>query len=603
MQLASIMHQPFGAFAHPIGSDQIRLLLRAAASDLAGVEVLYGDRYQPFDRMMFESLALDASSDIHDYWTVLLSVPTRRLRYAFHLYGTDGVEVWLHEGGVTPGPPGRTFFFQYAYDHPADRFNLPGWLPGRTAYQIFPDRFAKGSQRNDPTELLPWGVRPTRTAFFGGDLAGIASRLDYLNDLGIGIIYLTPIFKSPSNHKYDTADYLQVDPAFGTNDDLRQFVQAAHERDFRVILDGVFNHAGSQWFAFRDVVERGSDSTFWDWFCRIDSVPINMRKVNYETFGCAVASMPKLNTANRECAEYLMGVGEYWLRHAQIDGWRLDTANEVNHGFWRTFRQRMKRAQPDMWLLGEVWHDATPWLLGEQFDSVTDYPWRDAVIGFLKGQDRPSRFAARLAELRFRYPLPVQVGLLRLLGSHDTPRIRTLLGGSIARAMQAAVLLLTAPGVPLIYYGDEVGMQGGQDPDCRRCMIWDGKPETGLQVLYRQLIHFRRRHSWLAWGGWRDVIIDDERGLYAYRRSSEGHMAAIYGPGNVQQQLWVVLNQGKTARTVELPLATPPAALVELISGQRFPVTRGRVSVRLPPRGQAVLVPESLLAGNGNSGE
>lgn len=626
---AAICHRLQPPYAQPLGTDHIYLLLTAAAGDLAEVRCYFADRYDPGPEAWLP-LERVASDGVTDFWAVALPAFTRRVRYCFYLRDATGSQAWLTERGWADRRP-RAGFFQYPYNHPADLPNLPRWVLGTTFYQIFPDRFANGNPDNDPPGTLPWGERPTGTSFFGGDLAGIRQRLDYLADLGAGCIYTTPLFASPSNHKYDTADYYRVDPHFGTNDELRELVAAAHARGIRVMLDAVFNHSGAGWFAFRDVCERGAASPYRDWFFRIDGFPVDEAAVNYETFATGIASMPKLNTAHPECAAYLLQVAEFWTRFAGVDGWRLDVANEVDHGFWRAFRQRVRAVNPEAFILGEVWHDAIRWLYGDQFDSVMHYPWREAVLAYLRGEVAPSAFAGWTARLRHQYLLMVAPGLLHLLGSHDTPRIRTELGGSADRAIQAAVLLLTASGVPMVYYGDEVGMEGGPDPDCRRCMVWDPDP-TGRRIrhVYRTLMHLRRRLPWLSWGGFADLVVDDASEVYAYRRHAGGPLARVYGgaegagaagaaaggpagaegagaagteargPGGTADagaaQVLVALNTGRGPAQVALPVGPRVGALVEVLSGTGVPVEGGTVRITLPPNGAAVLVPAGEVA-------
>ena len=526
----------------------------------------------------------EANDGVSDYWTCVLPLPTARLRYFFELVGADGARAFLSEQGFADARPRFEYqvgYFFYPYDLPADRFAVPAWVAGTTFYLIFPDRFANGDRSRDPEWVRPWGEPPTNKSFFGGDLAGIRERLGWLTDLGVGGIYLTPVFAAPSNHKYDPADYERVDPGFGTNDEFRDLVKTAHARGIRVVLDAVFNHSGDQWFAFRDVLENGERSPYRDWFFRIDSFPVDTDAVNYETFANRARSHPKLNTANAGLREYLVGIGEKWIREADIDGWRLDVANEIDHRFWRAFRDRVKAAKADAFIVGEAWHDAIRWLDGAQFDSVMHYPWRDAVIRFLNGDITATRFAQRTTAMRHMYDAAATPGLMHLLGSHDTARIRSELGGSADRARQAAVLLLTATGAPLVYYGDEVGMEGGDDPDSRRCMEWDrAKQELHVLHAYRTLIHVRRARPWLAWGAFDDVLVDDERKVYAYRRSSTGPLAPEGTPRDV---LYVGLNTGEFPSEVCFGDDRP---LVDVFTGK--PSTS---RVTIDPAGAVVLVP------------
>jgi glycosidase len=302
---------------------------------------------------------------------------------------------------------------------------------------------------------------------------------------------------------------------------------------------------------------------------------VDVAGVNYETFANRNASHPKLNTANPELRDYLTGIGERWVREADVDGWRLDVANEVDHRFWRAFRDRVKAAKPDALIVGEVWHDAIRWLDGAQFDSVMHYPWRDAVLAYLRDEINPSFFAARTTALRHLYEPSVEPGLMHLLGSHDTSRIRTELRGRVDRARQAAVLLLTSSGAPLVYYGDEIGMEGGEDPDNRRCMEWDeSRWDRDILHTYRTLIRARAERPWLAWGEHVDLVVDDTRRIYAYRRAARGTLEGVYGKGD--GEMVVVLNTGTHPTDVSLPLR---GAWRDLLGGSRY-TSDGQLLIR-----------------------
>jgi glycosidase len=425
----------------------------------------------------------------------------------------------------------------------------------------------------------------------GGDLAGIRQRLPYLRDLGINALYTTPLFVSPSNHKYDTTDYYRIDPAFGSNAEFARLVQEARRMGIRFILDGVFNHSGREWFAFQDVVKHGRKSAYRDWFYDLHSLPPDPSRINYETFSNGISTMPKLDTSHPRCAAYFLDVAEYWIKTADIDGWRLDVANEVDHRFWRAFRQRVKSLKPDAFLLGELMHEATDWLQGDQFDSSMNYPWRDATLAFLQCRMDAREYDQELTRLRFAQTAEANRGLLNLLGSHDTPRIRTEVG-SAERAGLAAVLLLTASGVPLIYYGDEIGMEGGPDPDCRRCYPWD-KPKqqrADLLALYRRLIQIRRACPWLNDGAWQTLLADPLHSVYVYRRLS----APPESPRRPDREdrLTIVLNNTGRTQEISLPLEGETTNLLcDCMNAGRV-IAPDRLA--LPPLGLSILASESL---------
>ncbi len=592
MQLTALFHTCRTPYAYPVGPAHLRVVLKAARGDLAAATCVHGDRYVwPADLDMPARMERLGDDGVHEYWGVTIPAHTRRVRYLIHVEGKDGEYAWLTEFGPVARRP-KSGFFQYAYIHHSDAFEQPEWLRRAVFYQIFPDRFCNGDPTNDPPGVAPWGTMPTRENMMGGDLAGIRQRLDYLQELGIGCIYTTPIFQSPSNHKYDTTDYYTIDPQFGTNEEFKALVREAHERGIRFLLDAVFNHSGKEWFAFRDVIEKGQDSPYVDWFYDLYSFPVNPEACNYETFAIGVNTMPKLNTGNPECREYLLNVAEHWIREADIDGWRLDVANEVDHRFWRAFRDRVKSTKPQVFILGEIWHDATDWLQGDQYDSVMNYPWRDATLAFLKGEIDAVEYDRILTRLRFTHPAEIARGLINLLGTHDTARVRTELG-SREKAAQAAVLLLTSEGVPMIYYGDEVGLEGENDPDCRRCYPWDDPEQRDEELLslYKRLIAIRNAFPWLNDGAWETFCADSLTGVLGYRRLPTP-LAAPERPAD-EEGVYVVINNSD--RDVTLTVTTD-VDLVDLLEGEML---TGRVQgtrLELPARGIAFLAPVGLAA-------
>ncbi|MBZ4665960.1 glycoside hydrolase family 13 protein [Mahella sp.] len=574
MNLACVCHRAAMPMAWPIGENELRVVLKACKDDLSGVNVYYGDRYAPLgkdDRLRMDK---EASDGLFDYFTARIHTETRRVRYIFRLR-SDKEIVWYTEEGFKNSRP-RSGYFQYPYICLADIIKEPSWIRGRTMYQIFPDRFHNGNTGNDPKGCLKWGVPPKADSFFGGDLKGITDKLDYLSHLGIGIIYMTPIFRSPSNHKYDTIDYYDIDPAFGSKKDLKMLVCEAHARDIKVILDGVFNHCGKDFFAFRDVVDKGEKSKYKDWF-NIYKFPVYVgENPNYETFANGIWTMPKLMTQNPEVREYLLDVGEYWIREADIDGWRLDVANEIDHAFWREFRKRIKAVKSDAFIIGEVWHDSLEWLRGDQFDSVMNYPWREAVLDFFaRGNIDAEGFDNRLTRLRMSYHTDIWPGLLNLLGSHDTPRIKTLCGDARKSAL-AAVFMLTYHGLPMVYYGDEIGIKGKGDPDCRRTFPWDERVwDNELRGLYEKLIKLRRTCP----------------------EMSDGNIKTKYAKGNVyaytNSDIFIVINN--SGERMSVPLVGVEVGLsTDIISGRKYMFEEKR-SIETEPYSAAVIVQDKHL--------
>jgi glycosidase len=418
-------------------------------------------------------------------------------------------------------------------------YDLPDWVKNAVFYEIFPDRFANGDRRNDPPGVEPWGGAPSRTNFFGGDIQGIIDHLPYLQDLGVTALYLTPVFKANTNHKYDICDYMSIDPAFGNNELLCKLVSTAHDLGLRVILDIVFNHCGEGFWAFEDVKRHGASSKYKSWFF-VDHYPISQDPLNYQTYG-GTWYLPKLNTTNPEVQQYLLNVASYWIETSNIDGWRLDVPYKVPMEFWRMFRKRIKQIKSDIYIVGEVWRDPRPWLQGDTCDGVMNYPLRNYILDYFVFDTMDAEdFNYEINLLREVHGLAGSVQL-NLLGSHDTSRILTLCQGDIARAILSIVFLFTYVGAPMIYYGDEIGMTGDNDPDCRRCMLWDEtKWENRLSDIYRILIRARHEHSALRRGDFLPLFIFN--GVYAYlRRFDDDEVIVILNPRDERYHIRIPL--------------------------------------------------------------
>ncbi len=448
----------------------------------------------------------------------------------------------------------------------------PKWVRDAVFYQIFPDRFFNGDPSNDPPGTAAWDCAPSRENFLGGDLAGIRAKLGYLEQLGVGALYLTPFFKARTNHRYDTSDYLQIDPAAGTLDGWRALVRDAHRRGIRLILDAVFNHCGDGFWAFQDVIAHGAASPYADWFC-IGSFPITVNPPSYQTCGGA-AFLPKLNHANPAVREYLLGVARYWLEQA-ADGWRLDVPWKVPLDFWRDFRCEVLNVNPDAYIVAEVWRGTEPWLRGDTVHGVMNYRLRAAILDYcaLDHMDAED-FDYELAQLRAEHGASAPYHLT-LLGSHDTPRILTVCGGDAERARLAAIFQFTYLGAPMIYYGDEIGMAGENDPLCRAGMIWDESAwNARLHDTYQRLIALRRTHPALTQGGFETLLTFN--GVYAFQR------------WRGDDRVVVVLNPREAYQNVRVPLGSAARCAVEwedVLTGERFAVHQGTLVFDQVPSG------------------
>lgn len=460
-------------------------------------------------------------------------------------------------------------------------FYTPTWVHNAVFYHIFPERFANGNPDNDPPGTVPWGSTPTLDNFMGGDLQGVLDRLGYLTDLGVNAIYFNPIFQARSNHKFDHGDYFKVDPHFGTNELMRRLVKEAHELGIRIILDISHNHSGREFFAFQDVVAHNEHSQYRDWYHFREFPVSEPEKPNYKSWW-GIGTLPEFNTDHPDVRRYFKDVTRYWMEEIGIDGWRLDVANEVPHDYWAEWRQFVKSINPEAYLVGEIWGDGTPWLQGDNFDAVMNYVWRDLVHQFLIDRKiGPSHFHEGITALLGRHPECVNLAMFNMLGSHDTPRVLTEASGMIERVRLAFVHQMTYIGAPVIYYGDEIGLEGGKDPDCRRAFPWDPyRWNRDLRDLIKRLISMRKIVPAFRSTEYHAVVTDDQEGVYVYRRGrgSESH--------------FVVLNNSDIERPCAFSITDGWPAdgiAVDLLTHRLHPVRQGKL-ITVVPRNDALIL-------------
>lgn len=564
-------------WAYAYDKHTIHLRVRTKRDDVTDILAVTGDKYD-WDRTYAEYPMKKTASDAYfDYWEASVKPKYGRLSYGFRMSaGSDSV--WMTESGIhdeQPAPPGG--YYDFPYIHEVDMYAAPEWAKSAIFYQIIPERFANGDPSNDPDPTEPWGGQPTNDNSFGGDLQGIIDHLDYIENLGVNAIYLTPVFHSPSNHKYDTLDYKKVDPQFGSNETLKQLVDACHARGIRVMLDAVFNHCSEHFPFFQDVVRHGEKSEYADWF-HVREYPLAIRDgiPSYDTFGF-FPHMPKFNTANPRVKQYLLDVAEYWIKEIQIDGWRLDVASEIDHHFWRDFRKIVKAANPDAYIVGEVWNDSMKWLLGDQFDSVMNYPFSSKVLEFFSQSAMDGyTFANSMGFLLMRYPQQTNEVIFNLLCSHDTPRVLTCVGEDKRRVKLCVVFLLTYMGTPCIYYGDEIGLIGGPDPDCRKCMEWDpDKQDNELYDFYRLLIALRKDY---------DVL---RSGSFRFLKADPGDPRIIYERLNNHMHFTVWMNNTEKETVLSHPIETDDWK--DALSGETVIPEDGMMNIKLDPLGYRIL--------------
>ncbi|MDF9762844.1 glycosidase [Peribacillus simplex] len=543
MEFSSIHHRPNDNYSYPINTETLHIRLRTKKQDISSAGLIFGDPYISDNdgQWQYEELpmSLSGSDNRYDYWHIYVKPPYRRIRYGFKVSSEDESAIYTEKGFFKEPPRDPGSYFAIPYLHQNEIFGAPEWVKDTIWYQIFPERFANGNPDNDPEGVIPWGSEePAVDNFFGGDFQGIIEHLDYLEKLGINGIYFTPIFHAYSNHKYDTIDYRSIDPQFGTKETLKTLITECHKRNIRVMLDAVFNHSGYYFPPFQDLLEKGEKSKYKDWF-HPHSFPLKGgERPNYETFGF-FESMPKLNTANPEVKEYLLEVSAYWIKEFDIDAWRLDVANEVDQPFWREFRTTVKNIKPDLYILGEIWHDSMPWLRGDQFDAVMNYPFTNQVFRLVASQTINAReFTEEMTAIYHSYPTNVFDVTFNLLGSHDTPRIFTDCGEDLARTKLIHAILLTFNGSPCIYYGDEIGLTGGMDPGCRKCMVWEEeKQNTELFNEIKTLILLRKEERLLANDGkFKFLDTAGNENIVAYQKyNGERSVLILINPTDVQQ--------------------------------------------------------------------
>lgn len=651
-----IAHGGRASEVNNLGGGRVEFTVRSHRGDVEGVELVLGP--PGYTKVIKDTgirerampMTIATSDQAFDYWRVVANDVSEGIPYRF-LY-SDGQKVFaLLPEGLVPGRAGGEstdapvpgFRFRSA-EHPP--FETPDWVKNGVIYQIFPDRFMNGNKANDPdfkewyyegrTKLPPGGklnvefqeyyhLVPDWTnyraltqaphtadgrdwmAFYGGDLAGVEQKLDYLQALGVTVIYFNPIFEARSTHKYDGADYEKIDPHFGTNAEFIALVKAAKARGIRTVLDIVYNHSGDAHWAFREAALEGPKSPHYSWF-EIKQWPfpagwpvINRpwKPADYYYCWWGYGSLPDLNfdlsrnadaeksivdikdaQPNIGLINHLLTATEYWLKEADVDGVRLDVPNEVPLWFWKLYRERVKKIKPDAYVVAELWGNASDVVGPTYYDAVMNYAYfKDPVQKFLGlGQGTAAEFDATLAAGRSQYPTQAVEVQMNLIDSHDTPRFLTQVGGAskVNRLKLAAMFGMTYVGAPTIYYGDEVGMEGGKDPDCRRPFLWDYDKDpwrVELLAYYKKLTAARHAHPALRTGTFRSVYADGK--AYGYVRSAG------------DEHFLVALNAGMAPVKLTADLAFLGGAVkaTELVTGQVESWPASGASIALPAEG------------------
>lgn len=378
MKKEAVYHNGTEEFVYPISRNQLIFRIRTARKEIAKCQIIYWNRDD--NKIKKQDMECFARDELFDHFQCRIDFTrvARYQRYYFILEETNGEEWYFSAYGVSQTPP-DSGFFEYLYANGNDVVTAPDWAKGVVYYQIFPERFCDGGRKEKTVDFESWGSRPTRENYMGGNLEGIRTKIPYLKELGVECLYLNPVFAGDFNHKYATTDYFRIDPLFGTNEEFREFVRQCHEQNIRVVLDGVFNHTGVHFPYFQDILEKQEESAYKNWFL-IEKYPAAVTDADaaYECVG-AYPYMPKLNTADVEVREYIIKIMDHWLGEYQIDGWRLDVADEVDSTVWEMARLVLKEKYPACILIGETWGYGGRMLRGDQLDSVMNYLFRDAV--------------------------------------------------------------------------------------------------------------------------------------------------------------------------------------------------------------------------------
>ncbi|MBO9596890.1 MAG: glycoside hydrolase family 13 protein [Cohnella sp.] len=516
---------------------EIRLRVPARATH---VDIVYWNKYRHQTLGRHEKAMTAWSTTANgSYYRVTLQADESRIRYLQYVFRfvLDGQTYWVLSHGVgTELRPQHAFQFSYAGDR--DAVHSPGWIRDRIWYQIFPERFHNGDSRNDPKGVEVWGSEPTRDNFMGGDLRGIINKLDAIEALGVNALYLNPIFVSRSNHKYDTEDYMAIDPAFGTKEDLKELVAKCHDRDIKVVLDLVINHCGYFHPFFQDVIARGANSPYKEWFY-IQEYPIELSEDRYDSVGYW-KYMPKLRTSTPQVRQYIYDLVTFWQEETGIDGWRIDVADEVEFSFLRELNAHVKRVTPDAFIIAEIWYDAKPLMVAKGADSFMNYELRAILLELIADQTiQIEEFHERLTRHYHRYSLKESMQQFNLLGSHDTERVLTRCKQDENALKTLTAMQFMLPGTPVVYYGDEIGMTGENDPGCRGAMDWSMSRENNeLWRHLRSWTNLRRSAAGLIHGDL-ELAIDTTNASIMVQRTSD------------EETLYLIVNLSDAGRAQE----------------------------------------------------
>ena len=534
MDLSLLRHQSDSRYCFSL--DEKHALIRVAVSRLVNIsnlQIVYGDPRSFHRSHTYKAMELRYQDAAFNYFETIIELYPMRLMYVFY-FKENGQDYYFYEGGLSSQYLFDLAFIS-AYQFIGENINdivreKESWK-GRVIYQIFPERFMKSNKLNKDYVNCDWynkNIGNFRGAFLGGDLYGVIEKLDYLKELGIGAIYLTPIHPSPTNHKYDVIDYYDVDARFGGKEAFKELVIKAHERDIKVMMDMVFNHMSNENPIFKDVERNGKNSKYYNWFF-IDGAYPKRIPLNYLCFG-NFAYMPKINTNNLETQAYLLDVARYWIKEFDIDGYRLDVSEGVSHDFWTKFKLTCKQLKQDILVIGENWFNSESYLGNNEFDGVMNYPFLGVVSAYINGTKNAIETAEAFDSLMMRYKDGHNKMMMNLLATHDIQRFYTFADRNKDLSLMGHAMMIFYLGYPLIYYGEEIFMEGGGDPDNRRGMEWNSNNFYAIEhKTFKELIKLKRDPA-LTSG---TIEVYNNNGLLVIKRKSDiGGLALVMNQTN-----------------------------------------------------------------------
>ena len=622
---------------NPLSPTKIEFKTKAHLDDVESIYLIKNDIPIEMNKI--------SEDNSFEYFQKVIFLENEDEEFDYYFVYKDGDKEFYLQNGEFSNVKNKDKYFRYSKDN-VQPFYTPDWVKNGVIYQIFTDRFYNGFKDNDQDfkewyyegintppadgELLKkyteyyhlvddWndysglakspyhypdneGHQPDYNSFYGGDIEGIRQKIDYLEDLGVTIIYFNPLFESKSNHKYDAVDYMKLDPHFGTEEEFKLLVKDLHERGIRVILDVAFNHTGETFWAFQDGMKNGPKSKYYDWYewkkwPLPDPIESNFTPLDYYECWWGYGHMPNLNfdfneinpsensikdinlaEPNWEVVNYVLDVGEYWISEMDIDGFRLDVPNEVPFWFWKLFREKVKSIKPDAYLVGELWSNAVDWVNDDYFDAVMNYAYfKDPVMRFFNTRQCSAKdFDRDIKQGLFSYPVQATQVMMNLIDSHDTFRYLESCDGDISRLEMAVLFQMTYVGTPHIWYGDEIGMMGAHDPDCRRPFDWsyvNNSEKVDLRSHYKKLIEIRKNHSSLRTGSFKTLIADGM--VYGYLRSDE------------ESSIIVILNNDTKSHNIKIPFDTD--SLLDLLTEKKYEIKDGVIEIELGPMSGAIL--------------